>query len=267
MSVGLIKIAGDVARKAGKHIARSFDRLDTINIEYKSHNDIVTDADLAAENIICEEIEKLCPGHLIIAEERGGDQSAMHGDTPVWIIDPLDGTNNFAHGLPHFCISIAIMEQSKITHAVIYDPMRDELFTALRGKGAQLNAKRIRVTERPTLEQSLLGTGFPFRNKELLPTYLKTFEPLAQRSAGLRRMGSAALDLAYVAAGRMDGFWEFGLNCWDTAAGALLVREAGGLVTDFAGSEMDFLNNGNIVAGNRKVFKELLQVINQSTRE
>jgi myo-inositol-1(or 4)-monophosphatase len=176
------------------------------------------------------------------------------------VIDPLDGTTNFIHGFPQFAVSIAVLKGSTIEHGVIYDPLRNELFTSSRGQGAQLNDRRIRVSNCGLLELALLGTGFPFRELDRLDQWVKAFRTLTRRSAGIRRTGSAALDLAYVAAGRMDGFWEFGLQPWDMAAGALLIREAGGLISDPAGSQ-DFLDSGNVVTANPRIFNDLLRII------
>jgi myo-inositol-1(or 4)-monophosphatase len=182
------------------------------------------------------------------------------GDEFQWIIDPLDGTTNFLHGFPQFAVSIALRQKGRLEQGVIYDPLRQELFTATRGAGAQLNERRIRVTNRKSLEGSLLGTGFPFKSQQHLDTYLAMFRALFPETAGIRRAGSAALDLAYVASGRLDGFWEIGLNIWDMAAGVLLIQEAGGLSGDFSGGH-DFLENGNLVAGNPKLFAEILKTI------
>ncbi len=184
-----------------------------------------------------------------------------NNDDYLWIIDPLDGTTNFIHNFPHFSVSIALQHKGKIEHGVIYDPIRQELFTASRGQGAHLNNRRLRVSTHKELEGSLLGTGFPFKSLPVLKPYHTILETITPQAAGIRRSGSAALDLAYVAAGRLDGFWEFGLNSWDIAAGILLIKEAGGLVSDAQGKE-DYLESGNVVTGNPKLFKALLQVIN-----
>jgi len=254
-----INIATRAARSAGSQIIRAIERLDAIQFSEKQQNDFVSEIDLQAEKTIIEIIRKNYPYHGILAEESG----SLPGDNPeetIWIIDPLDGTTNFMHGFPHFCVSIAIQQKGRIEHGLIYDPVRQEYFTASRGGGAQLNNRRIRVSNRGTLHGSLLGTGFPYRSPNRLAPYLKTLQAIMPQVAGIRRAGSAALDLAYVAAGRFDGYWEFDLAPWDIAAGALMVKEAGGLVSDMEGAE-NYLTNGNILAGNPKVFKALLQTI------
>lgn len=251
-----LNIATKAARAAGNIIVRSLERLDELQLTQKQQNDFVTDIDVQAEKTIIDIIRKNYPFHGILAEESG----STPGEETTWIIDPLDGTTNFIHGFPHFCVSIAVQQKGRIEHGLIYDPIRHEFFTTSRGGGAQLNNRRLRVSTRNQLQGSLLGTGFPFRNPTRLPSYLKTFQSLLTQVSGIRRAGSAALDLAYVAAGRFDGYWEFDLKIWDIAAGALMVQEAGGLVSDIDGSE-NFLTSGNIVAGNPKVFKALLQNI------
>ncbi len=252
----LLNIAVSAARAAGNLIARSVERLDSFEITQKSKNDFVSEVDLLAEQAIVKVIRKAYPSHSILAEESG-----LHeGDEYQWIIDPLDGTTNFLHGFPQFAVSIALTHKGKLEHAVVYDPMRQELYTASKGAGAQLNGRRLRVTRLKGLDGALLGTGFPFRNTEHLDAYLKMFHELTLLTAGIRRPGSAALDLAYVAAGRMDGFWEIGLSSWDMAAGALLIQEAGGRVSDFSGNDQ-FLETGNIVAGAPKVYEALLKTI------
>ncbi|KAF0191011.1 MAG: myo-inositol-1(or 4)-monophosphatase [Gammaproteobacteria bacterium] len=252
----IVNIAVRAARRAGDIIMRSADRIDTVSVVTKGKNDFASDVDKRAEAEIIKIIRKAYPGHGILAEESGGDSSA---DT-LWIIDPLDGTTNYLHGLPHYAVSIAMQHRGKLEHAVVYDPVRQELFTASRGAGAQLNERRIRVAPAKDLSGTLLGTGFPFRSEQHIDAYLGMFKALFQHAADIRRPGSAALDLAYVAAGRLDGFWEIGLSKWDIAGGALLVREAGGLVGDFAGGE-NFMESGNLVAANPRVFKEILRTI------
>lgn len=256
-----LNVAVQAARKAGNIISRAVDRVDTLTITSKGHNDFVSEVDHQAEAEIIKVIRRAYPHHGFMAEESGVKGS----DEFVWIIDPLDGTTNFLHGFPQFAVSIALQHKGRLEHGVIYDPMRQELFTASRGDGAQLNDRRIRVSKRSTLEASLLGTGFPFREMHYLDDYMAIFKALLPETAGIRRAGSAALDLAYVAAGRLDGFWEYGLQPWDMAAGALIIQEAGGLVTDFAGSP-DFMQNGNVVGGNLKLVKALLQVIHKQTK-
>ena len=247
------------ARKAGDIIVRATDQLDLIEVESKGANDFVSEVDRAAEKEIVYHLSKAYPDHGFLGEEGGitGNPEAEYR----WIIDPLDGTTNFVRGIPHFAVSIACEHRGKIEHAVVLDPVRREEFVASRGRGAQLNGRRIRVSKRAGLEGALLGTGIPFkaRQTEHLPAYTQSLEKLAAGSAGIRRAGAAALDLAYVAAGRLDAFWEIGLSPWDIAAGSLLVREAGGLVGDFNGEEK-YMESGNIVCGNPKCFKAVLQI-------
>jgi len=255
-----LNIAIRAARRAGSIITNAMDQVDRLEVTNKANNDFVTEVDRQAEESIITVIQDSFPNHSILAEENG-EIPAKDGSTDnQWIIDPLDGTTNFLHGFPQFAVSIALKHKGRLEHAVVYDPTRQELFTASRGGGAQLNDHRLRVTKRKGLEGALLGTGFPFKQQEHLETYLETFKALFPTTAGIRRPGSAALDLAYVAAGRLDGFWEIGLNAWDMAAGALLVQEAGGLISDFSGGE-NYLDTGNVVAGSPKVFKAMLQTI------
>ncbi len=255
----IVNIGVNAARAAGRIINQGLERLDKVTTNTKAPNDFVTNIDLKAEEVIIETIQKAYPDHGILAEESG----VTNGHEYQWIIDPLDGTTNFVHGFPHFSISLAVKHEGRLEHAVVYDPVRDDLFVASRGQGARMNNQRIRVAEASNLEGALLGTGFPFKHKEQLPFYLETFSSLFPKVAGIRRAGSAALDLAYVAAGRLDGYWEIGLSEWDIAAGVLLVKEAGGFVGDFNGGETH-LETGNIVAGNLKVFKNILQEIKPS---
>lgn len=251
----IVNIAVKAARTAGDLIIRSMDRLDSIRVSQKQPNDYVTEIDQLAEREIINVIRKAHPNHAILAEESG--ESGKHEYT--WIIDPIDGTRNFIHGFPQFAVSIAIRRKNKIEHGVIYDPVRQELFTATRGKGARLNDYRIRVSTRSKLEDCLLGTGFPFRHSpEQLANYTETLSTLIPICGDIRRAGAATLDLAYVASGRLDGFWELGLKPWDVAAGSLLIKEAGGIVCDLNGGE-DYLNSGNIVAGTPKILKLLLK--------
>lgn len=255
----LTNIAIRAARSAGDLILQYSQRLDTIKINEKSRHNYVTEVDTKAEQIIIDIIHKAYPQHAILAEESG--TSGDHTQDIVWIIDPLDGTTNFIHGLPHYAVSIAIKVKERIEYGVIYDPIRNELFFAERGNGARLNDKRLRVTQQKDLKHALIGTGFPFRDTDRFSEYLKIFERLIPQAAGIRRAGTATLDLAYVAAGRLDGFWEMGLAIWDMAAGSLLIKEAGGLVGDFNGGEAYF-EKQTIVAGNPKIFKSLLQLMN-----
>ena len=241
----LLNIAITAARAAGSLIVRYLDRVDTLEVASKHLNDFVTKVDQEAEAIIIAEIRKSYPDHGVLGEESG----ASGGGEYRWIIDPLDGTTNFLHGFPQFCVSIAVEHRGRLEQGVVFDPLRQELFTASRGAGARLDDRRIRVSRQGSLDGSLLGTGFPFRGAYDLDTYLETMRALVPRSAGVRRAGAAALDLAYVAAGRLDGFWEFGLEPWDMAAGVVLIEEAGGRVTDFFEGDT-YLESGHVVATN-----------------
>lgn len=254
----MLNIAVRSARAAGNVIVRAFEQDDKIEVELKGTNDFVTNIDILAEQTIVDSIQKSYPSHSIIGEECG----LIEGTDPdfQWIIDPIDGTTNFVKGIPHFAVSIALKVKGKLDQAVIYDPIRGELFTASRGKGAQLNGFRIRVKQSKELTGAILATGFPFKQKQHMNAYLDMFKALFLKTADMRRAGSAALDLAYVAAGRVDGFFEIGLKPWDTAAGELLVIEAGGLVTDFTGGH-NHANSGNIVASSSRLLKEILKDI------
>ena len=249
----LLNIAVRAARNAGNVIVRSLQHVEHLEVTTKGRNDFVSDVDRLAEQEIISVIEKAYPEHAIMAEESG---NRGESDT-VWVIDPLDGTTNFLHGFPNYCVSIAVMVRGKIEHGVVYDPLREELFTASRGDGAQLNDRRLRVGKRKELANALLATGFPFKNPQHLPAFLATFENLFTQVADVRRTGSAALDLAYVAAGRLDGYWEIGLEKWDLAAGALLIEEAGGVISDFVGGD-NYINSGNVVVGNLNVHKHMV---------
>ena len=257
----MLNIAVKAARRAGAVINRASRDLDGVTVTRKRHNDFVTEVDQAAEAAIIEVLRKAYPDHAILAEESGADGSSEY----QWVIDPLDGTTNFIHGFPQYAVSIALRHRGVLEQAVVYDPGRNELFTATRGRGAFVNDRRIRVSKRTKLADALIGTGFPFRDLGHLDEYMAAFKVVTRETAGVRRAGAAALDLAYVAAGRLDGFWEIGLSAWDMAAGALLILEAGGLVTDFDG-EPNYLDRGNIVCGAPKVFVPLLQVDRKSTR-
>ena len=254
----MINIALRAARKAGEQIVRASDDLDQVEFKAKSLNDFVSEVDVSAEREISYHLRKAFPDHAIVGEEGGldGEEDAEYR----WVIDPLDGTTNFMRGIPHYAVSLACLHRGKLEHAVVVDPVRREEFTASRGRGAQLNGRRIRVSKLTSLDGALLGTGIPFKNHcdDKLEPYSKTVELLAGQCAGIRRAGAASLDLAYVAAGRLDAFWEIGLSEWDIAAGALLVREAGGLVADIDGSD-NFMASGNIVCGNPKCFKAVLK--------
>ncbi len=251
-----LSFAIKAARRAGGIINRAARDVDQIKVSAKRDKDFVTEVDKAAEQAIIGVLREAYPDHAILAEESGASGDSEY----LWIIDPLDGTTNFIHGLPQYCVSIALAHKGVLTHAVVYDPNRNELFTATKGGGAFLNDRRIRVSRRTKLNEVLVGTGFPFRYFEHVGAYMGMLRDFMHKTAGVRRPGAAALDLAWVAAGRLDGFWELGLAPWDMAAGALLIAEAGGLVGDLTG-EADYLNTGNIVGGNPKVFAQLLQLI------
>ena len=251
----MLNIAVRAARNAGNVITRAMGNPERIETEVKSANDFVTSVDREAERVIVETLRKAYPDHDIIGEE-GGQQTGGNSDYQ-WIIDPLDGTTNFMRGIPHFAVSIALRVKGKTEVGVVFDPVRNELFTAERGGGAQLNNTRIRVGETREIKDALLVTGFPFRNRNNYDSFLRLCDAVFQVSSDVRRTGSAALDLAYVAAGRVDGYYELGLKPWDFAAGELLVREAGGLVTDFAGGS-NYYNSGNVVATNPRLAKPLL---------
>lgn len=252
----IVNIAIRAARAGGTHITRSLERLDSIEVEKKSNNDFVSIVDRQAEQEIINTIHESYPNHSILAEESGTSGTSDY----QWVIDPLDGTTNFLHGFPQFSVSIAVKHKGRLEHGVIYDPLRQEIFSATRGAGAQLNDRRIRVSNLKSLDGALLGTGFPYKSQENIDIYLATLKALLSKTSGIRRPGSAALDLAYVAAARLDGFWEFNLREWDIAAGALIIQESGGMVSDTQGGE-NYLSTGNIVAGNPKVFKEILRTI------
>jgi len=253
----LVNIAVSAARQASRVILHAMDNMDKVKTISKGHNDFVTSVDKKAEQVIIDTIHAAYPDHSILAEESG---EQLGKDEITWIIDPLDGTTNFLYEFPHFAISIAVAEKGRIQHGVIYDPVRDELFTASRGRGASLNDKRLRVVDQKVLENCLLGTGFPFRAPEMIDTYMDIFKDFMTECRDIRRAGSAALDLAYLAAGRIDGFWEFGLSKWDIAAGTLMIQEAGGIVDDMEGKQQ-FLENGNIIAAPPKIFQAMAKKI------
>jgi myo-inositol-1(or 4)-monophosphatase len=251
-----INIAIRAARRAGDIILRSADRVDLLRIESKGRQDFVTTVDRDAEAAIIETLHGAYPGDAILAEESG-----RHGDAArTWIVDPLDGTTNFLHRFPQYAVSIALQENGVLQHAVIFDPTRDELFTASRGRGAQLNNKRIRVSSLEKLNRALIGTGFPVRDLNLVASYTAPFTALLTSCSGIRRGGAAALDLAYVACGRLDGFWEFGLKIWDLAAGILLIQEAGGVACAPDGTD-SYLTTGNVVTANPHLCEQLRRTI------
>ena len=254
-----LTIAIKAARRAGQKINRASTDIDRIRIESKAANDFVTEVDRAAEAAIIEVLLDAFPAHGILAEESG--TTAGNPDSEFqWIIDPLDGTTNFIHGFPQYAVSIALSHDGVLEHGVVYDPSSNELFTASRGGGAYLNERRLRVSRRTKLAGSLISTGFPFREGDHIDAYLAMFREICLKTAGIRRPGAAALDLAYVASGRVDGFWEMGLSIWDIAAGALLVQEAGGLISDHQGNP-DCLQSNQLVFSNAKCFKPLLKVL------
>ncbi len=252
----MLTIAVKAARRAGNLIHRAADNLDHLTVTKKSHADYVSEVDRVAEQEIIKTLLDAYPDHAILAEESGAQGDSEY----VWIIDPLDGTTNFLHGYPQYAVSIALQHKGVLTQAVIYDPTKNDLFTATRGRGAYLNDHRLRVSKRKELADCLIGTGFPYTKFEHLDAYMGILRDMMQKTSGLRRPGSAALDLAYTAAGRYDGFFETGLKPWDIAAGCLLITEAGGLVGDLQGND-GFLKSGNLCAGSPKIFAQMLQVI------
>lgn len=260
----MLNVAIKAVRKASTVILKPLSQLTDIEVSEKGHQDFVTEVDRLAEEEIIAILKESYPDHNILAEESGA-LGPIKEDEYTWIIDPLDGTTNFIHGVPHFAISVAVMHKNKLEHGVVYDPIMQEWFSASRGAGAQLNGKRLRVSPTKRLEQSLIGTGFPFREPKHFKFYLNTFETIFPQTSGIRRAGSAALDLAYVAAGRFDGFWEISLNPWDMAAGVLLIKESGGIVTDFHG-ESDYLDSGNVIAGNPKIHRALLNAVQKNLK-
>ena len=256
----MLTMALRAARKGAEIIDKALQHRDLIKIEEKSRNDYVTEVDKAVEKEVIYHLKKAYPEHSFLGEETG----IIDTDSDYqWIIDPIDGTTNFVYGIPHFAISIACVFKGKVEHAVVLDPSKREEFTASRGKGAMLNGRRLRVSDRKSLSGALISTGIPFGDKTLphLKPYLESMENiLEQQTSGIRRMGAASLDLAYVAAGRYDGFWEMKLSPWDMAAGMLLVTEAGGFISDFKGGNR-MLDSGNVVCGPNKVFKPLLSIV------
>ena len=260
----MINVAVKAARAAGAIINRAALDVESVRISQKLVNDFVTEVDHAAEQAIIEMLLTAYPGHGIWAEESGREHGAKDSEF-VWIIDPLDGTTNFIHGLPVYCVSIALAVKGKIEQAVIYDPSRNDLFTATKGRGAYMNDRRLRVSKRIRMQECLIATGFPFRPGDDFNTYLRMMGDLMQCTAGLRRPGAAALDLAYVAAGFTDGFFETGLQPWDVAAGSLLVTEAGGLVGNFTG-QSDFLEQNECMAGNPKIYGQLVTILGKYSK-
>ena len=260
----MLNIAVKAARTAGSIINRAALDLEVLKVGSKGPNDFVSEVDRNAEAAIIQTLLEAYPGHGILAEESGREHGARDSEY-VWIIDPLDGTTNFLHGFPVYAVSIALAVRGQVQQAVVYDPTRNDLFIASKGRGAFLNDRRLRVSKRTRLSDSLVGTGFPFRRGDNFKRYVKMFEEVMQACAGLRRPGAAALDLCYVAAGYYDGFFEMGLNPWDVAAGSLIITEAGGLIGNFAG-ESDYLHQREVVAGNPKVFGQLVNILAPYTR-
>ena len=260
----MLNVAVKAARAAGNIINRAALDVEAVRINQKQINDFVTEVDQAAEKIIIETLTTAYPGHGILAEESGSEFGAKDSEF-VWIIDPLDGTTNFIHGFPFYCVSIALSVNGKIEQAVVYDPTRNDLFTATKGRGAYMNERRIRVSKRVRLNECLISTGFPFRPGDNFKNYLGMMSDLMPKLAGIRRPGAAALDLAYVAAGFTDGFFETGLHPWDMAAGSLLITEAGGLVGNFTG-EADFLEQKECMAANPRVYGQLVTVLGKYSK-
>ena len=260
----MLNVAVKAARAAGSLINRAALDVEAVRISQKQINDFVTEVDQAAEKVIIETLLTAYPGHGILAEESGSEFGAKDSEF-VWIIDPLDGTTNFIHGFPFYCVSIALAVQGKIEQAVVYDPTRNDLFTATKGRGAYMNERRIRVSKRVRLNECLISTGFPFRPGDNFKNYLGMMSDLMPKLAGMRRPGAAALDLAYVAAGFTDGFFETGLNPWDVAAGSLLITEAGGLVGNFTG-EADFLEQKECMAANPRVYGQLVSILGKYSK-
>ena len=260
----MLNVAIKAARAAGAIINRAALDVESVRISQKQINDFVTEVDHASEKIIIETLLTAYPGHGILAEESGKEYGARDSEF-VWIIDPLDGTTNFIHGFPVYCVSIALAVKGKIEQAVVYDPTRNDLFTATKGRGAYLNERRIRVSKRTQLKDCLISTGFPFRPGDNFKSYLNMMADVMQRTAGLRRPGAAALDLAYVAAGFTEGFFETGLSIWDVAAGSLLVTEAGGLVGNFTG-EADFLEQRECLAGTPRIYGQLVPILSKYSK-
>ncbi len=261
MSTPMLNIALKAARAACTIMNRASDNLSSLEVHKKAHHDYVSEVDMACERTIIEILREAYPSHQILAEETGitGPEKSAY----QWIIDPLDGTTNFLHGFPQYAVSIALKRENEVIEAVVADPVANEVFTATRGVGAFVNGRRLRVSKRTQMAEALVGTGFPFRRTDEYDAFLKVFKEVAQTTSGLRRAGAASLDLAYVAAGRLDAFWEANLKNWDMAAGSLLVLEAGGLVTDFKG-ESDYLEKGQIIAGTPKIFGQLLPMVQRN---
>jgi len=255
----IVNIGIKAARRAGQFIVRYLDRLEQVSVEKKGRRDFVSEIDRMAEQDIIDTIHHAYPSHSILAEESGSTEGETKEEFE-WVIDPLDGTTNFLHGHPHFCVSLGVRKNGVVHHAIIFDPLRDELFTATRSKGAQLNGRRMRTSGKSSLDEALVASGFPLRDLTKLDPSMRILRAVLPKVSDVKVSGSAALDLAYVACGRLDGYWESGLKAWDMAAGSLLVREAGGLTADYQG-EQNFLDSGDIVAANQPMFNELMSIV------
>ena len=252
----MLNTAVKAARRAGSIITRASEDISSLTINKKSYNDFVSEVDITSEKIIIDTLKEAYPKHSFLGEESGLSSDSEN----IWVIDPLDGTTNFLHNFPQYAVSIALIQKGEITQGVIYDPNRNDLFTASKGQGAFLNDRRIRVSKKNKMKESLIGTGFPFRDFKYLSDYLKILEDIIVNTSGVRRPGAAALDLAYVAAGWLDGFWEIGLSKWDIAAGGLIVQEAGGIVSDFS-EKQGWLESGNIICSNPYIYKPFIKLI------
>lgn len=254
----LLQTASEAAKKSGGYLLENLNKINPEEVDEKAKNDFVTFVDKTSEKIIIDHIRERYPGHSFLAEENG-QPKAVRGDY-MWIIDPLDGTSNYIHGIPSFCISIAVKHKNHIVAGVVYDPLHNELFQAQGGKGAFLNGNPIHISNGGKMERAILATGFPHRKKQILPAYLLAFQEIFLKCSGVRRCGSAALDLCYTACNRYGGFWELGLSPWDVAAGSLMVQEAGGKVSDFRG-EPNYMENGLIIAGNNIIHSVLKNIL------
>lgn len=258
----MLNVAVKAARRAATIINRASLNLERLQVDRKQHNDFVTEVDKAAEEAIIETLSEAFPKHGFLAEESG---ELLNNSDHIWIIDPLDGTTNFIHGFPQYAVSIALSVNGILQQAVVYDPTRDELFIASKGSGAYVNRRRLRVAQQIRLENALIGTGFPYRHDQDVEHYLKIFAEMTRQCSGLRRPGAASLDLAYVAAGRYDGFFESELKPWDMAAGALIITEAGGLVGNYRGEE-GFLQSGEIMAANPRIFAQMAKLLGKYSK-